>query len=97
MLYFSNKFSKNKMKNKIKTKNKIKIRFCNRIFIKNFQNFIKISYDEIMQLSQFSLENFLKISNNLCFSSKRAKDQHIVKIYAGFVKYAKIMRFSQFS
>ena len=40
---FSNKFSKNKIKNKIKNKNKIKIQFFNRIIIKDFQNFLKIS------------------------------------------------------
>ena len=95
---FSNIFSK-----KIKNKNK-KIQIFYRIFIKNMQNFIKISqqfvffvqtrkkltrgllnffekYSKIMHFQQFSEENFfkifeqfLKISNNLFFSSKRAKN-----------------------
>ena len=55
---FSNKFSINKIKNK----NKIEIQFFYRIFIKDFQNFLKISqqFAYFVQTSEKLTHGFLK-------------------------------------
>ena len=103
---FSNKFSKNKFKNK----NKIKIQFFYRIFIKTFQNFLKISQQfaffvqTLEKLTHGFFEFFWKISKNNAFLAiflwkfskifSKIKTKCIVQKI--FWKIAKIMHFRNF-